>query len=306
MADPEIPEADLPDAGGGVLGAERAAISGSISGVLVTSMVCMLMPGRDLACLGLARERIRRRLWTVTLSRRFAGFLGVLGAVAVAVAVVVACSSSSAGDGGSGNDAGNAGSDGGSPDSGNPGDDDGDAGFTTNADAGCPLEFQGPKSGSVAASVPRAGSTSVAWSDPEKALTVDGMFAHVMLDVDQASEHLRVTGYGFSIPEAASIKGVVVELKRQGNNQIVDGNIELWLDGVPSSRPKYVASGWPVAIGTHHYGQEIDTWGDDLSPELVGRAGFGTEIYALRREDAGTGAVEGDVESLLITIWYCQ
>jgi hypothetical protein len=111
---------------------------------------------------------------------------------------------------------------------------------------------------------------------------------------------------GSTCPANVTIKGVVVELKRQGANKIVDGNIELWLDGNPSSRPKFVASGWPVAIGTHHYGQEIDTWGDDLTPALVAKPGFGTEIYALRRVDAGTGPVEGAVESLLITIWYCE
>ena len=222
---------------------------------------------------------------------------------------VVACGS----DNGAaipGDDAGPMGNDGaGGPDTSDTPDSNGnqgDAGFSTGADAGCPLKFQGPKNGTLGESIPRAGTTSIAWSNPNNARTVDGQFASVTLDNDQASEHLRVTGYGFNLPSTVSIKGVVVELKRQGNNQIVDGNIELWLDGTPSSRPKFVASGWPVAIGTHHYGQEIDTWGDDLTPALVAKPGFGTEIYALRRVDAGTGPVEGAVESLLITIWYCE
>ena len=47
-------------------------------------------------------------------------------------------------------------------------------------------------------------------------------------------------------------------------------------------------------------------FGDDLSPELVAKSGFGTEIYALRRVDAGTGPATGEVESLLTTLWYCE
>ena len=135
---------------------------------------------------------------------------------------------------------------------------------------------------------------------------MNGAYAHADVDVDQQTELLRVTGYGFNLPASVTIKGVVVELKRQGANKVVDGNIELWLDGMPSSRPKFVASGWPIAIGTHHYGQEVDTWGDDLTPALVGKPGFGTEIWARRREDAGTGPAPADVESLIITIWYCE
>ena len=234
---------------------------------------------------------------------------GLAATVAItATGFVVACGSSSTDDGpAAANDSGMNAIEASAPaDGGDRPDDEGDATFTTHADAGCPLKFQGPKIGSMAVSVPRAGTTSVPWTTPEAARTVDNAFAHASLDLDQGSEHLRVTGYGFTIPPAASIKGVVVELKRKGNNQIVDGNIELWLDGMPSSRPKFVASGWPIATGTHHYGQEIDTWGDDLSPALVGRNGFGTEIYALRRVDAGTGPAEADVESLLVTIWYCE
>lgn len=231
----------------------------------------------------------------------------VVGAAAAA-AVLIACGSdgnvsipdddagTASGDSGAGRDTSEP-----------PDDEETDGPFMAHADAGCPLKFVGPNPGTVATSVPRAGAaSSIAWETPENALTIDGQLARAVLDIDQQSEHLRVTGYGLTVPPAAKIKGVVVELKRKGENGIVDGNIELWLDGAPSDRPKFVASGWPKAIGTHHYGQEVDTWGNDLTPELVARPGFGTEIYAKRRVDAGVGPVAAEVESLLITIWYCD
>jgi hypothetical protein len=235
----------------------------------------------------------------------------VLTAAAIAgvasAGVLVACGSS---DGGSGatDDGGSTGSDGGSgADTGDPTEQETDGGiFMSHADAGCPVKYAGPNPGTIATSVPRPGATGIAWQSPANALRVDGQYASAVVNDGEQTELLRVTGYGFVIPANVTIKGVVVELKRKGDNKIVDGNIELWLDGAPSDRPKFVASGWPTNIGTHHYGQEVDTWGNDLTPELVGRAGFGTEIWAKRREDAGSGPVSADVESLLITIWYCE
>ena len=229
-------------------------------------------------------------------------------ACAASAALVVACGTSDPGSGATG-DGGTSGQDGASSgtDSGDPAEQDTDGGiFMSHADAGCPVKYAGPNPGTVAVSVPRAGATGVAWDAPAKALTVDGQYANSIVTDGEQTSLLRVTGYGFNLPASVTIKGVVVQLKRRGDNKVVDGNIELWLDGVPGDRPKFVASGWPTNIGTHHYGQEVDTWGSNLTPELVGRPGFGTEIWAKRREDAGTGPVAAEVESLLMTIWYCD
>jgi len=175
-------------------------------------------------------------------------------------------------------------------------------------DAGCPVKSDGPRTGKTAASVPRADAAGIAWAMPENARQIDGQLARATLDLGQSTERLRITDFGFSVPASATIKGVEVEFQRQaGDTGIGDGNIELWLDGSPSDRPKFIATSWPRAIvGRHHYGQAVDTWGDDLTPALVGRPGFGVEIYALRQEDAGTAAIEARVESMRITIFYCE
>ncbi len=231
--------------------------------------------------------------------------ISAIGLAAAAFGLAVACGGSDGGNPVIGEEGGGSGDgDGG----GLPGEGDTDGGiFMAGNDAGCPVKFAGPSPGTIAESIPRPGASGgIAWKNPMNALTANGAYAHADLDLGQQTELLRVTGYGFNLPASVTIKGVVVELKRQGQNEIVDGNIELWLDGTPSSRPKLVASGWPVSIGTHHYGQEVDTWGDSLTPALVGKPAFGTEIWARRRDDAGTGPAPADVESLIITIWYCD
>ena len=175
-------------------------------------------------------------------------------------------------------------------------------------DAGCPVKSDGPRSGKAAASVPRDGGVGLAWSAPENATSVDGQFARTTLDLGQSSARLRITDFGFTLPPAAQIKGVEVEFKRQaGDTGIGDGNIELWLDGSASDRPKRLSTSWPrTIVGTHTYGQAVDTWGNDLTPELIGRPGFGVEIYALRLPDGGAGPIEATVESMRIKVFYCE
>jgi hypothetical protein len=176
-------------------------------------------------------------------------------------------------------------------------------------DAGCPVKAIGPRSGGTAASLARPNVTGgLAWGSPSAARSPDGQSATVTLAPDQGSELLRITDFGFTVPSTAKVLGVEVELMRQASDTgIIDGNIELWLDGAASDRPKYLATAWPrTTVGTHHYGQAVDPWGNDLTPELVGRSGFGVEIWARRQEDAGTMPLEARVESMRMTVFYCD
>ena len=184
---------------------------------------------------------------------------------------------------------------------------DTDLPYMSHADAGCSVKFIGPRPGTIAVSVPRSGeAASIPWTNPQNAFAVDGKFSRAELNLDEESEYLRVTGYGFSLPPTATVKGIVVQLKRQGSNAIADGIVNLWLDKVPAERPKVLNSPWPRTLGTHHYGQEVDTWGNDLTPAEISKPGFGAQLYAKRNADAGAGAVAAEVESLQLTVWYCE
>jgi hypothetical protein len=267
---------------------------------------------RDLACLGLARDRIRRRLRRVSFPLRLTVTTAASVALVALIAAgfVIACGGTDGGSGIEETDGGAGGDAAGRTDGGESPDEPDDGGvFTTHADAGCPLKYAGPRSGKVAQSVARTGASGVVWLTPIYAREIDNQFARATIGDDEQTELLRITDFGFQIPPTATIKGVVVQLKRQASeNGVVDGNIELWLDGTPSDRPKVFGPGWPrVIVGTHHYGQEIDTWGNDLTPALVGKPGFGTEIWAKRRQDdGGPGPKPAAVESMRITIWYCE
>lgn len=67
----------------------------------------------------------------------------------------------------------------------------------------------------------------VAWTNPNQALTADGMSATVMLPPGQSSQVLRLSGFSFSIPAGAVVTNAQVELRRSASvaSAIADENI---------------------------------------------------------------------------------
>jgi hypothetical protein len=164
--------------------------------------------------------------------------------------------------------------------------------------------------GTVVQSLPReteAGAT-VAWTDLDSAKDTDGTFAKVTLAAGQESDELRITGFGFKLPPGVVFQGVTAQLDRQApDGGIVDGLI--YLVGVKNQvgRGKFIATGWPTSIvGTHHYGQDTDTWGMDLNPPDVETAEFGVGIWVKRSPDgSGPASAQAFVDSIKIQVAYC-
>lgn len=185
--------------------------------------------------------------------------------------------------------------------------DGGSAGSTgKRAPTGCLLSTTGFKVGAKAENVARTDVANTAtWTGVENALTDDGKFAAVTLAAGQESAKLRVSGFGFAIPGTAETWGIEVELKRRAPDGGVDDHqVNVEIEGKPSRFKRFVG-GWPVSIvGTHAYGQAVDTWGVDLFPTDVNKSSFAANIAVKRAADA-SGPVTAIVDSLKIAIHYC-
>ena len=193
-----------------------------------------------------------------------------------------------------------------------PGDDDDepevDSGIKR-APNGCILHSTDYQKAGKAESLPRDGVSGggVVWTTPEGAISEDGNFAIVSLEDGQESATLVLTDYKFDIPADKATYGITVQLKRQSLDAgIRDSAIEVILDTNEIPRSKFVGSDWPrVIVGTHHYGQEVDTWGTDLNPPNINRTAFGARISA-KRNPGVTGPVLGRVDSVKIRVSYCN
>lgn len=184
------------------------------------------------------------------------------------------------------------------------GGDDDDGG--DRAPSGCLLKSTGFMTGAKAESVTRTDAPNgAAWTDVDQARAADGKFAQVTLADGQESQLLRVSDFKFAIPANAETWGIEVELKRQApDGGIVDDRIDVEIEN-KTARYKLMTTPWPAsALGTHAYGQAVDTWGMDVVPADFNRTDFAA-LLAVKRADGATGPVTGIVDSLRVAIHYC-
>jgi RHS repeat-associated protein len=164
-----------------------------------------------------------------------------------------------------------------------------------------PLPYtQGANVGSTATS----SGTGVAWTNPSNALASDDARATAALAGGQSTADLTATGFGFSIPAAATVVGVDVAVERQktGAGRVSDTTVQLVAGGNAIGTNKAdTGNTWPTADATATYGGAADGWGAGLTPTTVNASGFGVRVKAT------TGRVVGAtpaVDSVQVTVHY--
>jgi len=168
----------------------------------------------------------------------------------------------------------------------------------------------GPNSGSTTADDSSIGA--IAWSTPSNALTQDDAYATASLTkVNQISHYLKVTGFGFSIPSSATIKGIAVEVDRfastgTGGTRVSDNSIRLVKGGAISGDNKASASLWPSSDTDTYlsYGNSTDLWGLSWAPADINNASFGVAISA--KKDGSNGNRNAYIDHVRITVYYNQ
>lgn len=237
-------------------------------------------------------------------------FFTVLAAATVAAIATVACSDDDAptnvaADGGGGSDGSSGGE---TPPPGTPGEEDGKKRFSP---TGCALRGTGLQVAKQGKSNPTSNGGAAPWTNVEGAFSEDGQFASVTLEPGQESQQLFLWDYGFNLPltpKKAEVWGIVVQLKRRSLNDasVSDIEINLVIDGV-QPQGKRLAGEWPRGIvGTHDYGDRVETWMVDTKPEYFNDPNFATRLAIKRKaDDAITGPQEAIVESIKVELWFC-
>lgn len=105
------------------------------------------------------------------------------------------------------------------------------------------------------------------------------------------SQRLRATNFGFSIPSAATILGITVEIERSAANanRHFEDTIQLMKAGSETGTNKgssAVAIPTTKAFGT--YGSSSDLWGTTLTDTDVNNSGFGVSFKINRNSSQTT------------------
>lgn len=144
---------------------------------------------------------------------------------------------------------------------------------------------------------------TVAWTNPGDITTIGGGFAEASFTVAGGQSHyLLAKSFGFAIPVAATIVGVLAEARMNASGNGTAYAMRLVKGGVVSGDSK---SDFITTIATIDQGSVSDLWGLTLTPADVNAANFGLSITSSApgvRSGSGTRVV--DVDWVRLTVYY--
>lgn len=144
---------------------------------------------------------------------------------------------------------------------------------------------QGPLIGSTAVNDSSVGSVS--WTNPTNVFSTTWAngSTFVALTTSQESNYIKATNFGFSIPSGATINGIIVNINRYADDNIItDGNVNIVKGGTIGTTNKAKSGNWPIVPVDRDipavYGSSTDLWGETWTSSDINSSNFGFAISA--------------------------
>lgn len=151
-----------------------------------------------------------------------------------------------------------------------------------------------------------AGTGTVAWNNPANAVSSNGSYATASVD-GTATNYLRCTNYGFTIPAGATINGITVNVERRSSSAADGGSrdavVRLIKGGVIGTSDRATATVYPTADAYEAHGGAADRWGTSWMPSDINTGNFGAAFAATKPNAAGP-AHTISVDHIQITVDY--
>lgn len=146
---------------------------------------------------------------------------------------------------------------------------------------------------------------TVSWTNPAEAATSDDTYATASSSTIAVTKCLMAMGFGFSIPESATIVGVEIEVERLGDSGVVsDDFISIVVDNKTQDQDASDGAVWSFKGGdeTVTFGSETELWGVNLTPAIVNDDYFGAAISA--QIEAEGIAKTASIDQITVTVYY--
>ena len=142
------------------------------------------------------------------------------------------------------------------------------------------------------------------WTSPEKVASSNDDWASVALAKGIISHYLKVTGFGFTIPDNCAINWVKVSVERHADNILLhDYSVKLVKGGTIQGTDKATTTGWPASDTNEDHGG-TDKWGLTLLYSDVNADNFGCVISAKNYKTGSDATYNGYIDYVIITIDY--
>ena len=156
-------------------------------------------------------------------------------------------------------------------------------------------------------------TTATGWTNPLNSLISDNIYT------EGPSLGHTTTGFGFNIPESATINGVEVRVERKfyrptsanAASYIADQIACLVINGVPMWEQYTIYPDYNRAVAWTQwarlseeikvFGGPNDTWGRVLTPADINNPNFGFNIWAMKQGVTGTKAM---IDHIDMTVYY--
>ena len=176
-------------------------------------------------------------------------------------------------------------------------------GANTTVDVGTTVTISGADA-SAGANSPSAASSSgaPAWSNTSNVYTSNSSYATDVISSNGTGGSLNASGYGFSIPATAIVRGITVSVIRKSNisGHTQDSSVYLLKAGAQAGSDHHLGGTWGTSNTTKTYGSASDLWGTSWTAADVDSAGFGVKFTA-KTDSTGTTA---SVDYVSVTVTY--
>lgn len=169
------------------------------------------------------------------------------------------------------------------------------------------MASEGPRSPATGANVTGVGT--LAWSNPGNIVSSNNVRATRNMDTG-TTNYLQGTNFGFSIPDGATIDGIVVEWElgaafSDDFGWAYDAQVRLVKGGsiVGDNKARPSSSKWPATDAYVSYGSSSDLWGTTWTPADISASNFGAAIAATGTE---LGPEQATVDHVRITVYYTE
>jgi hypothetical protein len=148
------------------------------------------------------------------------------------------------------------------------------------------------------------------WNNAPRAETSNNQVATATVGDDQSTDALVCTQYGFAIPAAATIFGIVINVERRTNDVSAisptrDAMVRVLKGGVAEPADRATATDYTLADVVEAHGGATDLWGATWTPAEVNNAGFGAGFVAQKAGATG-GNVTVSVDHIAVEVFYSQ
>lgn len=173
-------------------------------------------------------------------------------------------------------------------------------GANTTLDVGGTVTISGPDTSAG----PRSPTAGSGWTNPTYVTASDTNYATYSVSANSNSAAQNATGFGFSIPTTAIVRGISVTVVRKANtsNLLWDNNVYMLKASAQVGSSKSGCCYWGTTDYTTTYGSSSDLWGTTWTAADINNSGFGARFIA--HNDNCCGSNTANLNYISITVTY--